>query len=247
MSITHETYDIDCFGDILLVPISGDSRSDYEEREETLPESDTLLDDASYLDSSITDGVLAHASESKRDIGHHIARRAVRFQVTSYRLRRSSPVFEQLLNQYVGYPGAAYQLHYPIRIPIWDDDPFIIDLILRVIQADDPFQLPDQDISQLFPNTECLLNHINPDKLARIATVAHKYQLQSTLDSCLVKWVDDTWKHMDGASVSEAMAWIWVTWTFELTDHFSTATKFVARNSFKHPGIEDEIKYPYLH
>ncbi|EXK77266.1 hypothetical protein FOQG_18021 [Fusarium oxysporum f. sp. raphani 54005] len=248
MSAPSETYDIDCFGDILLVLISGDSQSNLAAQEENISasfsESDTLLDDASFLDSSLVDGVLtSDASQSPSTIVNHEPRRAVRFRVASHRLRRSSPVFEQLLYQYVGYPGAAYQSHYPIRIPIWNDDPPIMDLMLRIIHKDDPFETQDQDISQLFPSTECLLDHIDLETLARIATVADKYQLHSSLDFWLTKWVDEIWDNMEESSMSEALDWVWVAWAFDLTDHFSAATAYVAKSSAEPVEGNDDFEY----
>ncbi|PWI64627.1 hypothetical protein PCL_09486 [Purpureocillium lilacinum] len=243
-----ETYDIDGFGDILLISLRGSPVEDGELGQaddlEDASESDTFFDDASSLNSFITESILARASEPRLPSTTHATRRAVRFRVASHRLRRSSPVFEQLLNEHVGYPGAAYMLHNPVRIPIWNDDPAIMGLILRIIHDDDPFERADQNITELFPTAEAFLDQITVTTLAHIATAAEKYQLQAALDICLSSWIDRLWKHMHEASTTEALAWIWISWVFELTDHFAVATKYMAKHSALPVEGNNALEYP---
>ncbi|KFA53429.1 hypothetical protein S40293_03415 [Stachybotrys chartarum IBT 40293] len=230
MSPPVETYDIDGLGDVLLVLLPGDPRETVTDQDD-ISEPDTCFDDASSLDTLISDGMLAGAAETQQGNAGRAIRRAVRFRVASHHLRRSSPVFKELLDRYIGYPGAAYLLHYPIRIPMWNDDPAVMALILRIIHEDALQAVADQEVQQLFPTAENYMDQINLPTLARIATIAQKYQLEPVVDYCLTKWIDKLWVDMNGSSIDEAVAWVWVTWVFELADHFAAATKYLAKNS----------------
>ncbi|KAI8721378.1 hypothetical protein NCS52_00585200 [Fusarium sp. LHS14.1] len=232
MSLPPETFDIDAFGDILLVLLQGDpSGNDGDIPLDDYSEPDTQFDDASSLDTLITEGMLAGASEPPLNNAGPPTRRAVRFRVASHSLRRSSWVFQSLLDEYVGYPGAAYQSHYPIRVPIWDDDPSTMALVLRIIHEDILVPNADQDdFRTFFPTADRFTDQINLPTLARIAVIVQKYHLQAAVDHCLTEWIDGLWKHMHGSTTSDAVTWVWVTWVFELTDHFAAATKYLAKN-----------------
>jgi hypothetical protein len=133
-------------------------------------------------------------------------------------------VFAELLNEYVGTPGAAYQPHYPVRIPIWDEDAEVVGLIFRIIHKDHSLEAADrQALEQLFPIKYDHMNHINLVTLAQIAMVVEKYKLHAAVDYCLTCWIDRLWQDMKGASMDEAITWVWVTCVFELTNYFGTA------------------------
>ena len=232
MSYLSETYDIDGEGDVLLCILRADLIHDGLNLEDDISEPDTLVDDAPSLDTLVENGILIE------DVGPPpvqapipVSRRAVRFRVNSNHLRRSSPEFARLLDEYVGSPGAAYQTHFPIRIPIWNNDPSTMGLILRIIHEDSLQQTADQEIQQLFPAAENHVGQVDLPILARIATIAHKYQLESAVDDCLANWIDRLWTRTAASSITEALDWVWVSWVFDLTDYFSAATSYLAKTS----------------
>lgn len=232
MSYLSETYDIDGEGDVLLCVLRADLIHDGLNLEDDISEPDTLIDDASSLDTLVENGILIEDVEPQPMIAPApVSRRAVRFRVNSNYLRSSSAEFARLLDEYVGSPGAAYQTHFPIRIPIWSNDPSTMGLILRIIHEDSLQQAADQEIQQLFPAAENHVGQIDLPVLARIATIAHKYQLEPAVDDCLADWIDRLWTQTATSSMTEALDWVWVSWVFDLKDYFSAATSYLAKTS----------------
>jgi len=248
-----ESHDIDLFGDVLLVLMNRDLDELQEpEGNEEQPdccssESDTNLDDASSI-NTITESILAQAAGipggNASPAAQRPERRAVRFRVSSEVLRRSSVVMKELLDEHIGYPGAGYLLHYPIRVPIWNDDPGVMSLLLRILHGDSPTSaLQQDDVSRHFPNWARSPNKLDPHTLAHIATIVEKYQFHAALDNCLMEWMDMLEKQVDKSSWHDMVAWVWITWVFELKDYFEIATEQLAKTSTGFGDISD-FRYP---
>jgi hypothetical protein len=254
MSAVQDTYEIDVIGDVLLVVLKGDPAANDAEPEDDVAESETLLDDAESVDTLIIQNMLAlrmlepqpdNESSSAFPRRHQAhSTRPVRLRVSSHRLLRCSPIFRELLDRYIGNPGAAYQTHYPIHIPIWNDDPAILALVLRILHdGDQVYEAEHEELRTIIPTAEANIDEVDLGTLAQVATLVEKYEMHIVVENSLNKWIDNLWDDMKEASVRDAICWMWIAWVFDLIDYFEKVTEYLVKNSTKSMEGDEDLQF----
>lgn len=80
------------------------------------------------------------------------------------------------LEKQLGDPGTESESPNPNHILIWNDDPPIMAMVLRLLR--DYSSLNDEDhkiLRELVPTTEKYIDQVSLPTLAKIATVVNKY------------------------------------------------------------------------
>ncbi|KAK2036406.1 hypothetical protein LZ31DRAFT_236007 [Colletotrichum somersetense] len=240
--------------DLILLPENlerGDI--DLDTTHDGLSDSDaeSLDNDATSIDISTFEGI--HLDETSAtahpppDAPDNAARKphtakpstqsGVRFKVSSAILRETSPVFRELLNNHIGTPGAETAPRGAPRIPICDDDPVAMGLVLRKIHGVETYE----GIQKNFPLTD---NDVDLACLADIAIIVEKYRIHSHVEQGLKECIDRLWEEFGESSVDDALAWTWISWAFDLTDHFTEATLRLAQTADKSLGRREALLYP---
>lgn len=236
------TYNFDRDSDICLVFLPRDQELHEGGFEgDCCSEVSTLFEDhqvdASSLGMDITNGLISHLLETEFSEDSSVGTyRVVRFKLDSRYFRRASPVFDELLDKYVGSPGYSSQRHDASLIPLWGDDPSVLALILDLIYKDKhPVAEPEgqERRASVFPPAGVQLS-----TLALIATTVEKYKLYPLVKGHLNEWIGKLWKGMAGSTIEEAIEWVWISWVFKLTTHFEESTTYAAKNVTKR--LEDD-------
>ncbi|KAH0430569.1 hypothetical protein CcaCcLH18_07728 [Colletotrichum camelliae] len=242
------TYVIAQEPDIDLILLRDNEELDEDEVYYDYSDSETLLNDASSIATSFSD-----SSEDSEDGATPLRCRlstlyaayettstmplAVRFRVSSYVVREASPVMRELLSRHVGRPGAHSAGPGCPRVPLQNDDPEAMVILLRMLHQ----VRPEESVRHLFPRTD---DDIDVHDLAAMALIVDKYQMNSTFEHQLQDSIDRLWINFDRSSSDEALAWTWISWAFELTDHFSEATLCLTQTMERSFGENQQRTFP---
>lgn len=295
MSWDHSprTYDIDLFGDTILLLFQGTDEAREPGPEDDIAVSETNIEDAESIDTSIIDQLVVRREllsnpdcsadsdsvsnpdsdtdsqlDGERDIHSDSERDSnlggeeensqengpesdvdaantirslpnpgpLRFKVSQRRLMRCSSFFRAEIPNYIGSPGAAEALNYTY-VPIRNDNPTILALVLRVVH-DKPGEIKQDEVKihtdgdqTVLPVEHKYMDYIDLDALAQIATIVEKYKFHAGIEHCLHAWITNLWNYLEDASIADAIKWLWVTWVFHYADHFFTVTEYLVKNT----------------
>ncbi|KAK2013268.1 hypothetical protein LZ32DRAFT_658070 [Colletotrichum eremochloae] len=216
-------------------------------------DSESLASDASdarSIDTSIFEGIHVNDSSSAThppttapDKAATTPRSAssamqpvVRFKVSLAILRETSPVVRELLNSQMGNPRADTARPGVPCIPIHEDNPVAMALVLRKVHGVETYE----DMRHPF-----LLTYEDADQacLADMATIIEKYRLHSYVENGMKECIERLWKKFDESSTGDALVWTWISWAFDLTDHFTEATMRLAKNAKNSFGKREASSY----
>jgi len=59
-----------------------------------------------------------------------------------------------------------------------------------------------------------------------------------------MKWINALWNYLDKAPIPDALAWVWITWSFELTSYFDKATEYLMKNCTRTLEGDNGLEFP---
>ncbi|KAF0331212.1 hypothetical protein GQ607_001520 [Colletotrichum asianum] len=246
------TYVIAPEPDVDLILLRDNEELDEDEEYYDYSDSETLFNDASSIATSFSSG---YDEDNENSDGGATPLRhrpptvyaayettstmplAVRFRVSSHVLREASPIMKELLGRHVGRPGAQSAGPGCPRVPLQNDDPEVMVILLRMLHQ----VRPEESVRHLFPLTD---DDIDVYDLAAMALIVDKYRMNSTVEHQLQDSIDRLWTKFDRSSSDEALAWTWISWAFELTDHFSEATLCLTQTMERSFGENQQRPFP---
>jgi len=244
--------DIDPVGDTILVLFQGNPDASETETNCDIAGRDALFDDARSFDTSTIENIATHhalepqqASDGGRDTSSKASYgHSIQTKVSSYVLERHSVVFRELLERRTTSPGVQHSPREPIRIPLWNDDPRILIMVLKILHdgVRDDGEL--EELRKIIPDANMSDKYIDLTTLAQVAVVVEKYQLHVAVKDFLKSWIEDLWNYLECATLKDALAWTWITWVFGLTEYFDEATRYLVRHGTGSIEKDSDLEFP---
>lgn len=184
---------------------------------ETYDPSLSLTDEAGHttLDDTCED------SESDTSQGE------IRVQCSSKHLSLVSPVFKAMLSD-VFKEGANLQSTGALRLPLPDDDPAALLVLLTIIHG----------------QTEETPLQVDLYMLTRIAIIVDKYRLLKAVKFFSRIWIDHLEVSHAQGSMKEISRWIFVSWVFQWPTKFKIATEMAESTADSRIDEFEEIHLP---
>ncbi|KAH7020670.1 hypothetical protein B0J12DRAFT_687639 [Macrophomina phaseolina] len=236
MSSITDTHYLDPSGKVWLILFPVAPKGDYEDNDLTFSDFTTSVEDAESIGTLTADNRFDEAAawshlqtSTTRSGNERTTSQVTRFLASYLSLQRSSQVFRSILERKIDAlrvdPASDY-----IYIPLTGDDPTALTVVLQALHdCTQPFDSDRKDIETIIPNEREDNAHIELSTLARVATIVEKYDLHATLERQIIDWFRDVWNSMEKASVDDAIAWVWITWIFDLDAYFQEASECLAK------------------
>jgi hypothetical protein len=243
---------IDPEGDIALVLFQGHPETSETEADYDVAGSDTLFDDAHSINTLIVEGIATHHTQQSQQVHQgdtssqtsYVPLHPVRIKVRSNLLQKHSAVFRELLERRIGSSSAESSAREPAYIPLWNDNPAILAIVLKILQDGPPADCELEELRSVIPGTIVSNKRIDLETFAKIAIIVEKYQLHTAVEDYLKSWEEYLWDYLEKASMKTAMAWMWITWVFELTEYFDEVTKYLAKHGTRSLQRVSDLEFP---
>jgi hypothetical protein len=165
-----------------------------------------------YTTSSPNDPIAPFATDDKLD---HSDTAEVHYRVSSRHLALASPWFKRALSKY-GWSESGRNPEdgmFHVKAADWDEEALLVVLnILHLRNGKVP-------------------RSVSLEMLAKIAVLVDYYECGEALEVFTEKWIESLKASTPVPSTydRDLVLWIWVSWIFDLADHFERATAVVIK------------------